>query len=344
MSQNDVGTEDQNGVGTTERESDEEKIELFRSLVKEGKSVNKAIQDSGLTRYRYQKYYEEIWSDPEMAAFKPQPLFPKLETSSKSEAENTQTKSTRETAQPKPPETKALDEALKGIEAEKTPTITPSEALDALKWYQREFNRVFGRGMPVAVGIKPPAQEGAPPEAAIAGYGIEGSLKQVKAAEDEAKKLLETLGYKVVTTETPVTVEEAKKLVEGMGYQLVDTRLARGEVDKMLQEAERQWQQQHDLDLETRLEETKIGAAERVVSKAIDKVMEPFTYFLKQWFEGTVEARMSSATPQTTERTETPPNNPTTQTPELIPHNLTLTRYTRERPSISEEEKAKEAS
>jgi len=131
--------------------------------------------------------------------------------------------------------------------------------------------------------------------------------------------------------------------VEGMGYQLVDTRLARGEVDKMLQEAERQWQQQHDLDLETRLEEAKIGAAERVVSKAIDKVMEPFTYFLKQWFEGTVEARMSSATPQTTERTEAPPNNPTTQTTEPIPHNLTLTRYTRERPTSPEEEKAKEA-
>ena len=339
MSENGITTEDQDSIETVRGNGVEEKIELFKSLVKAGKSVNKAIAESGLTEYKYRKHYAAIWSDPELAAFKPQPLFPRLQPSRKSEA-----KSTEEAEKPKPPKSSALDEALKGVEVKKPPTITPSDALNALKWYQEEFNRVFGRGMPVAIGVRPPAREGAQPEAAVASYGVEGSLKQVKAAEDEAKKLLETLGYKVVTTETPVTVEEAKKLVEGMGYQLVDTRLARGEVEKMLQEAERQWQQQHDLDLETRLEEAKIGAAERVVSKAIDKVMEPFTYFLKQWFEGTVEARMSSATPQTTERTETPQNNPTAQTAEPIPHNLTLTRYTRERPSSSEEEKAKEAS
>jgi|GEM_PF-6955545 len=343
MSQNDVETEDQGSMDTVRGNGDEEKIELFKSLVRAGKSVNKAIAESGLTEYKYRKHYEDIWSDPELATFKPQPLFPRLQQSQKSEAKPAHAKSTEETEKPKPPAASALDEALKGIEAKKPPTITPSEALDALKWYQEEFNRVFGRGMPIAIGVRPPTREGAQPEAAVASYGVEGSLKQVKAAEDEAKKLLETLGYKVVTTETPVTVEEAKKLVEGMGYQLVDTRLARGEVDKMLQEAERQWQQQHDLDLETRLEEAKIGAAERVVSKAIDKVMEPFTYFLKQWFEGTVEARMFSATPQSTERTEAPPNNPATQITEPIPHNLTLTRYTRERPTSPEEEKPKEA-
>ncbi len=322
MSQNDVGTENQNGNGTVQEPSLEEKIELFKLFIKEGKSVNKAIEESGLTRYKYQKHYQEIWSDPALLSFKPQPLFPK----------------------PQPPETKALDEALKGTVTEKPPTITPSDALNALKWYQREFNRVFGRGMPVAIGIRPPAHEGAPPEAAVASYGVEGSLKQVKTAEEEAKKLLETLGYKVVTTETPVTVEEAKKLVESMGYQLVDTRLARQDVDRMLQEAERQWQQQHDLDLETRLEEAKIGAAERVVSKAIDKVMEPFTYFLKQWFEGTVEARMSSANMPTLEQSGPPPSNSTTKPPEPVIPNLTLTRYTRERPSSSEEEEVKEAS
>jgi len=341
MSQNDVEPEDQGSVDTVRGNGVEEKIELFKSLVKAGKSVNKAIAESGLTEYKYRKHYAEIWSDPELAAFKPQPLFPRLQPNQKSEA-----KPTEEAEKPKPPATSALDEALKGTEAKakKPPKITPSEALESLKWYQEEFNRVFGRGMPVAIGVRPPAREGAQPEAAVASYGVEGSLKQVKAAEDEAKKLLETLGYKVVTTETPVTVEEAKKLVEGMGYQLVDTRLARGEVEKMLQEAERQWQQQHDLDLETRLEEAKIGAAERVVSKAIDKVMEPFTYFLKQWFEGTVEARMSSSSLQTPERIETPSNNPATKPTEPVLQNLTLTRYTRERPSSSEEEKGKEAS
>jgi hypothetical protein len=154
---------------------------------------------------------------------------------------------------------------------------------------------------------------------------------------------LEKLGYKVVTIETPVTLEEAKKLVEDMGYQLVDTRLAREEVEKMLEEAERKWQEEHDLNLETRLEEAKIGAAERVVTRAIDKVMEPFTYFLKKWFEETIETRISSGS-QAPERIEAPSINPEPhENRETIVQALPLTRYTRERPSESEEKKKEES-
>ena len=327
---------------------EDDAIQRFKELIKQGMSVGKAKRESGLSHRMYRQHYDDIWSDPEMAPFKPEPLFQKEETSKEAEpAEPESTEhagefahakedKTKESGKPKPPETPALDEALKGIETDKPPTITPTEAINALKWYQHEFNRVFGRGMPVAIGVKPPAEEGAQPEAAVTGYGVEGSLKQVKAAEEDAKKLLEKLGYKVVTTETPVTVEEAKKLVEGMGYQLVDTRLAREEVDKMLEEAQRQWQEEHDLNLETRLEEAKIGAAERVVSRAIDKVMEPFTYFLKQWFEGTIETRASS-NPQSSREFQTLTKNPEAlQTSQPLQQTTPLTRYTRERPSEPE--------
>ncbi|MBT0160921.1 hypothetical protein G4O51_13155, partial [Candidatus Bathyarchaeota archaeon A05DMB-2] len=211
---------------------DDYAIQRFKELIKQGYSVGKAKKESGLSHRMYRQHYDDIWTDPEMAPLKPEPLFQKEENSKESEQVKARSREhidesqradedkNKKLGKPKPPETPALDEALKGIESEKPPSITPTEAINALKWYQHEFNRVFGRGMPVAIGVRPPAQEGAQPEAAIAGYGVEGSLKQVKDAEEEAKKLLEKLGYKVVTTETPVTVEEAKKLVEGMGYQL----------------------------------------------------------------------------------------------------------------------------
>jgi hypothetical protein len=318
-------------------------IKRFKELIKQGFSVSKAKKESGLSHRKYRQHYEEIWNDPEMAPLKPKPLFQKAESTEPEEPDQSKEEKAKDEGKLRPPETPALDEALKGIETEKPPSITPTEAINALKWYQREFNKVFGRGMPVAIGVRQPKEQGAPPEAAVAGYGVEGSLKQVKVAEEEAKKLLEKLGYKVVTTETPVTLEEAKKLVEDMGYQLVDTRLAREEVEKMLEEAERKWQEEHDLNLETRLEEAKIGAAERVVTRAIDKVMEPFTYFLKKWFEETIETRVTSSS-QTSERTEAPPINPEThRNRETAVQALPLTRYTRERPSESEEKEKEES-
>ena len=346
LCQNGAVTDDQNGVRTEIEEGDKDKVELFKALIREGKSVNKAMRESGLSTYKYQKYYDAIWSDPEMAEFKPQPLFPSNPTGSDSAGDerNQSGETIHQKSEHKgqPPEAGRLEEALKNIEVDKPPSITPSEALNALKWYQREFRRVFGGSLPVAIGVRPPAQQGKPPEAAVAGYSLETSLEKVKAAEEEAKTVLERLGYKVVKAGTPVTLEEAKKLVEEMGYELVDTRLPREEVEKMLEEARLKWQQEHDMELETRLEEAKIGAAERVVTKAIDKVMEPFTYFLKKWFEETVETRVASVQTASEDTLEMPgftenPHN-AQKNMNAVAQSLRLARYTRERPSPSESE------
>jgi hypothetical protein len=70
--------------------------------------------------------------------------------------------------------------------------------------------------------------------------------------------------------------------------------------------------------------------------------MEPFTYFLKKWFEETIETRVAT-TEQTAENPKEMPNcteNPHNAQKNMstITRSLRLTRYTRERPSPSESE------
>jgi len=49
-----------------------EKIERFKELVKSGYSVSKARRESKLHPKQYKKYYDEIWSDPDMKPYMPQ--------------------------------------------------------------------------------------------------------------------------------------------------------------------------------------------------------------------------------------------------------------------------------
>jgi len=126
---------------------------------------------------------------------------------------------------------------------------------------------------------------------------LDEALERIGKAEEQAKEFLAKRGYKVASEEIPVTLEEAKKLVQEYGFEVKDTRISKEEVERMLAEQQKKWQEEHDLALETRLEEKKIEAAENVVSKAIEQVMQPFQYFLKKWFEGSIEERAASETP-----------------------------------------------
>jgi hypothetical protein len=70
--------------------------------------------------------------------------------------------------------------------------------------------------------------------------------------------------------------------------------------------------------------------------------MEPFTYFLKKWFEETIETRMASTQSVSENSVEIPgftENQPNIQKKmNAVAQSLRLTRYTRERPSPSESE------
>jgi hypothetical protein len=49
----------------------DEKIRRFKELVKSGVSISKARRGSGLHSEGYKRYYDEIWSDPDMAPYRP---------------------------------------------------------------------------------------------------------------------------------------------------------------------------------------------------------------------------------------------------------------------------------
>jgi hypothetical protein len=311
------------GEGESQAETiiDEDRVnvEEFKRAIKDGLSVNKALEVSSLSNRKYQRYYEEIWSDPELADLKPEPLFPNREDKG-NEEENEQLpeaqkeggdvdgdSENRDAGDEKvegigeePPETPTLDK-LTGLPSQ-PPKIGPDEAYKASKYWEEWFKERYGRLMhgPTTQGGKIPSPEElaklmeeerkrAKEILEKSGYKIVPTGTPTNL--EEAKKIVEESGYKLVEADKPTTIEEAKKILESMGYKVVDGRITLEEAEKRIAEERAKWEQEIDLEKEKSLEESKIGAATQVVTHAIDRVMEPFTYFLTKWFEGTIESR-----------------------------------------------------
>jgi hypothetical protein len=250
------------------------------------------------------------------------------------ESDKTPTKS-------EPPETPGLDSVV-GPPPQK-PQIAPDEAYSAWQYWQEWFKQAVPRA---------PFMPGAKPEASL---NPEEQLKRFNEARESAKKFLEQAGYKVVPSGTPTSLEEAKKIVEEggyklvevgkptsieearklleeMGYKVMDGRITLEEAEKRIAEERARWEQEIDLEKEKRLEESKIGAATKVVTHAIDRVMEPFTYFLTKWFEGTIESRaQAEALPNPAESPNPGPWQAPSPSVEPVRHELrmgSLIRYT----------------
>jgi hypothetical protein len=313
-----MSTEVEGQAGTVIDE-DRASVEEFKRAIKDGLSVNKALEVSGLSNRKYQRYYEEIWADPELVDLKPEPLFPNREDTG-NEEENEQRPETEEKGDEvagdgetrdagdekvegigeEPPETPTLDK-LTGLPSQ-PPEIGPDEAYTASKYWEEWFKERYGRLMhgPTRPGGKLPSPEELvklmEEERKRAKEILEKSGYKVVPTGtptnlDEAKKIVEESGYRLVEADKPTTIEEAKKILEGMGYKVMDGRITLEEAEKRIAEERAKWEQEIDLEKEKSLEESKIGAATQVVTHAIDRVMEPFTYFLKKWFEGTIESR-----------------------------------------------------
>ncbi len=112
---------------------------------------------------------------------------------------------------------------------------------------------------------------------------VESMVARVEDATQKSRSFLEKQGFKIVVEDAPATLEEAQKIVESHGYTLQDQRVSRDEAQKMADAAAEAERKKHDNDLELRLEEKKIEAAKEITATAIDKVMEPFSYFLRQY-------------------------------------------------------------
>lgn len=112
---------------------------------------------------------------------------------------------------------------------------------------------------------------------------VESMVARVEDATQKSRSFLEKQGFKVVVEDAPATLEEAQKIVESHGFTLQDTRITRKDAEKMAEDAREAERKKHDDDLELRLEEKKIEAAKEITATAIDRVMQPFSYFLEQY-------------------------------------------------------------
>ncbi|MDJ0269480.1 MAG: hypothetical protein NXY59_02825 [Aigarchaeota archaeon] len=56
-----------------------ERVQRFKELIKQGYRVREALKESGLSGQQYKKHDHEIWSDPEMESYKPEPVMQRTE-------------------------------------------------------------------------------------------------------------------------------------------------------------------------------------------------------------------------------------------------------------------------
>jgi Mn-dependent DtxR family transcriptional regulator len=121
----------------------------------------------------------------------------------------------------------------------------------------------------------------------------ETMMEQLGDATEKAKNFLGKQGYKFVAEGSPATLDEAKKMVEDSGFTLQDQRVSRDEAKRMAEDATTAERKKYETDLELKLEERKIAAAEKVVGAAIDKVMEPIKYFMEKYLDTAVNPETS---------------------------------------------------
>jgi uncharacterized protein YukE len=171
-----------------------------------------------------------------------------------------------------------LKEIMPRVKAE--PEVTQNPEFEQLAQTMENINTTLVKlAEKIDKGTSPPSE---------VQTDIESMVEQLSTATEKSKNFLSRQGFKVVAEEAPATFEEAKKIVEGRGFIIQDQRITREEAERLAREAAETERRKHEDELELKLEERKIAAAEKVVGTAIDKVMEPFKYFLERYLSTTV--------------------------------------------------------
>jgi hypothetical protein len=258
-------------LGEAAKPSLEERVNTFKQLIKQGYSVRKALNEAGISRDAYHKLYGEIWSDPELAPFKPKPAVVGKSKGDKPPEPKPEAKP--ET--PPKPESKPLSlEELLGEQQ----TEFEKEYLELEKKRQAMVAaayRILSQGTsvkaPGAAQPTQPAQPAQPPKDAV-----EDFLESVKAYEEKRSKVRETL--------------------EKMGFKLEDKYLTREEVEKLLAE-------ERGKAVDDALEKTRVDAFKDIMREAIDKVVgmfSPVTEVYARWLALQLQAKGQSSTQSST--------------------------------------------
>ncbi|MCR6691531.1 MAG: hypothetical protein MRT15_04000 [archaeon YNP-LCB-003-016] len=250
-----------------------ERINKFKELIKQGKSVRKAMMESGLQPRDYKKHYDEIWSDPEIAAFKPQPrvrVNPPQQLQQQKETSKPEDKPEDKNEEKKGEEPKGLEELL----SEET---LPFEK-EYLELKRREQAMVAAAYRILSqYGVKPPGSGPQPtppstqPPPTTRKEAIEDFLEAVKAYEEKREKVKEAL--------------------EKMGFKLEDKYMSREEVERLIEDVKRKT-------AEETLDDKRIDAVQKIISDAIAQVISLFKPVIEKYFGASLEAGIGGATQQ----------------------------------------------
>jgi len=113
--------------------------------------------------------------------------------------------------------------------------------------------------------------------------------------------------------------EKAKTWLQKAGYQVeMPKALTKEAVQEMLKAERKKWEEEHNLEKETKLEETKINAAVKVIEKAIDRVMTPFEPIIREAVENAIMRRVQTQQPQTPQTPGAPQPVEVPQQPQLV--------------------------
>jgi len=174
-------------------ESQDERLQKFKELIKQGYGVNKALAEAGLGKGWYDRHYDEIWSDPEMAPYKPK-------TYRKSAA------NTVENAIKRLEKYGVKEEELTDLEKELM------EAEEKRKKALRAAQRIIITYGGPSVGIPQEVEKGDEEGPKDPLTEFERSLREFEERRKKIKEMLERMGFKV--EDMYMHRDEVQRLVE----------------------------------------------------------------------------------------------------------------------------------
>ena len=213
-----------------------ERISRFKELIKQGYSVRKALAESGLGRTLYEKYYDEIWSDPELKDLKPQPVIQK-----------------------KPPEESRKEETIEDTLERLKKYGMGDEELTPL---EREFmdleekrKKLLKAAQKIVMMYSPSPEQ------------LEAEEAEKEEEEEKPRDPFEEL--EAAFKDFEERRKRIREILEKMGFKVEDTYMRRDEVEQMIEEVKRKAQ-------EEALDDKRIAAVENIVRDAVSKLIELF--------------------------------------------------------------------
>jgi len=119
---------------------------------------------------------------------------------------------------------------------------------------------------------------------------VKSLREQIKKMEEDAKALLESLGYKVVPKDKPTSIEEAIEMLKKSGYEVKSTTYTKDEVDKIIEEEKKKLEEYYQKEMDKKVAETRVSAVERIVTHVIDRLFDMFTPVKEAVTESTYKA------------------------------------------------------